>query len=215
VVSPFEVLGVDPDADEAAVVRAYRERVKEVHPDHGGTAEEFQLVQTAYEEALAALGGETDALEPERDEESGPQRQGTRVEYLNYEVLDDHGWSLDDEALFEKAADADLDPTDYGQFLVQPHEYLLEAAENRGFSWPYACRGGACANCAVAVVAGEMEMPSSHVLSSEMLDRGFRLSCISGPTTDEMQVVFNLKHLPELEELRLPAQRFDPAQATD
>jgi len=215
VVSPFEVLGVDPDADEAAIVRAYRQRVKEVHPDHGGTTEEFQLVQTAYEEALAALDAETDALERESDDEAEPQRQGTRVEYLNYEVLDDHGWSLDDEALFEKAAGADLDPADYGQFLVQPHEYLLEAAENRGFSWPYACRGGACANCAVAVVTGEMEMPSSHVLSSEMVDRGYRLSCISGPTTDEMQVVFNLKHLPELEELRLPAQRFHHAQPTD
>ena len=214
-VSPFEVLGVDPDADEAAIVRAYRQRVKEVHPDHGGTTEEFQLVQTAYEEALAALDAETDALERESDDEAEPQRQGTRVEYLNYEVLDDHGWSLDDEALFEKAAGADLDPADYGQFLVQPHEYLLEAAENRGFSWPYACRGGACANCAVAVVTGEMEMPSSHVLSSEMVDRGYRLSCISGPTTDEMQVVFNLKHLPELEELRLPAQRFHHAQPTD
>ncbi|MFB6354176.1 MAG: ferredoxin, partial [Halobacteriales archaeon] len=26
------------------------------------------------------------------------------VEYLNYEVLDDHGWSLEDDDLFEKAA---------------------------------------------------------------------------------------------------------------
>ncbi|MDY7081629.1 MAG: ferredoxin, partial [Halobacteria archaeon] len=30
------------------------------------------------------------------------------VKYLNYEVLDDHGWSMDDDDLFEKAADADL-----------------------------------------------------------------------------------------------------------
>jgi ferredoxin len=213
--SPFEILGVDRDADEAAIVRAYRQRVKDVHPDHGGTVEEFKLVQTAYEEALASLESETGALEPDSDTEPQPQRQGTKVEFLNYQVLDDRGWDLDDDDLFEKAADADLDPSDYGQFLIQPHEYLLEGAENRGFSWPYACRGGACANCAVAVVSGEMEMPSSHVLSSEMVERGYRLSCISGPTTDAMQVVFNLKHLPELEELRLPAQRFDHAQATD
>jgi len=24
------------------------------------------------------------------------------VEYLNYEVLDDHGWSMDDDDLFER-----------------------------------------------------------------------------------------------------------------
>ena len=31
------------------------------------------------------------------------------VEYLNYEVLDDHGWNMDDEDLFDEAADAGLD----------------------------------------------------------------------------------------------------------
>ncbi|MFB6193450.1 MAG: ferredoxin, partial [Halobaculum sp.] len=31
------------------------------------------------------------------------------VEYLNYEVLDDHGWEMEDDDLFEKAADAGLD----------------------------------------------------------------------------------------------------------
>jgi len=44
------VLGVDVDADAATVRRAYRERVKEVHPDtEGGDAETFQKVNDAYE----------------------------------------------------------------------------------------------------------------------------------------------------------------------
>jgi ferredoxin len=211
--SPFEILGIDPDANETEIVRAYRQRVKEAHPDHGGSAREFQRVKAAYE---AAQAGRTDGvLDTESEAESEPTPEGTTVEFLNYETLDDHGWELDDEDLFEKAAAADLDPADYGKILVQPHEHLLEAAENRGFSWPFACRGGACANCAVAVVEGEMEMPSNHVLSPEMIDRGFGLSCISGPITDEMKVVFNIKHLPGLDELRLPAQRFNRARPTD
>ena len=44
------VLGVDADAEPAAVRSAYRERVKEVHPDtDGGDAETYQRVNDAYE----------------------------------------------------------------------------------------------------------------------------------------------------------------------
>lgn len=45
----FEVLGVDPGADEEAVREAYRERVKEVHPDNGGSQAAFRRVRAAYE----------------------------------------------------------------------------------------------------------------------------------------------------------------------
>lgn len=44
------VLGVDVDAEQAAIRRAYRESVKEVHPDaEGGDSESFQRVNEAYE----------------------------------------------------------------------------------------------------------------------------------------------------------------------
>lgn len=46
--SPHEVLGVDPDADAETVQRRYRELVKEVHPDAGGSAQEFKRVRKAY-----------------------------------------------------------------------------------------------------------------------------------------------------------------------
>jgi hypothetical protein len=47
--SPFETLRVDPDADAEEIEQAYRERVIEAHPDHGGSAAEFQAVRVAYE----------------------------------------------------------------------------------------------------------------------------------------------------------------------
>ena len=212
--SPFEVLDIYPDADEAEIRRAYRECVLEAHPDHGGSAEEFQRVRAAYEQLRAGhdLGDETD---PELEEETEPERDATRVEYLDYEVLDDHGWDVGDADLFETAADADLDPADYGKFLVQPGESLLEAAENRGFAWPYACRGGACANCAVAVVEGELDMPADTILPPEMKAHGIRLSCNGVPITDEMKVLYNIKHLPGLDDLRLPPRPFEQAYAGD
>ncbi|MFB6171083.1 MAG: ferredoxin Fer [Haloarculaceae archaeon] len=241
--SPFDILGIDPDADEAAVVEAYRRRVKESHPDHGGSASEFRAVKAAYEQIRDGYDGEDDgrSLDGEGRDEPGAERaagqrggadrtyrQGrrarrgeperendTRVEYLNYEVVDERGWALGDDDLFEKASNADLDPDDYGRFLVEPHESLLEAAENRGFAWPYACRGGACANCAVWLQSGELSMPVDHILPPGMMDRGIRLSCNGMPVTDELQVVYNVKNLPGLDDLQLPPHPFARAQSDD
>ena len=216
--SPFETLQIDPDADETEIEQAYRRRVKETHPDHGGSAREFQAVRAAYEAIDAGYydeTGEIDSTEGGEPESEDEERTDSRVEYLNYELLADHGWNLDDEDLFEKAADEGFDTADHGRIVVQQNETLLEAAENRGFEWPYACRGGACANCAVAVIEGAMEMPVNHILPPEMLDRGVRLSCNATPTTEEMKVVYNLKHLPDLDELRLPPRPFERAYGDD
>ncbi|WP_135821670.1 ferredoxin Fer [Halostella litorea] len=215
--SPFEVLRVDPTADEEEVERAYRRRVLETHPDQNGSAREFRRVQAAYE-AIQSERRLPDApsMDDGGDADDEPARpEGTRVEYLNYEVLDDYGWSLDDDDLFEKAAAEGLTDTERGRFLNDPHVPLLEGAENCGFSWPYSCRGGACANCAVAVTEGELEMPVDHILSDELVDRGIRLSCVGTPVTDELNVVYNVKHLPALDDLLLPARSFDGAAGSD
>ncbi|TXK17337.1 J domain-containing protein [Homoserinibacter sp. GY 40078] len=47
--SPYEILRVSADASEAELRRAYRMRVRETHPDHGGVAAEFHAVQLAWE----------------------------------------------------------------------------------------------------------------------------------------------------------------------
>ena len=227
--SPFDVLGVDPDAEDAEIKRAYRRRAKDAHPDQGGSVEEFQRVRAAYEairsgaverfdgtEAAAGTDGTSgtdgNASGPDGVAADAADLDRTWVEYLNFGVFDDHGWSLSDEDLFERAAAADLDATDYGRFFVEPDETLLEAAENRGFAWPFACRGGACANCAVVVTEGELSTPVDHILPPRMVERGVRLSCVGEPLTDELRVVYNVKHMPDLEELRLPPRPFERAQ---
>ena len=47
--SPFAVLGVTPDASETELRRAYRRRLREAHPDTGGSPAEFHAVQRAWE----------------------------------------------------------------------------------------------------------------------------------------------------------------------
>ena len=122
------------------------------------------------------------------------------VEYVNYEVLDDHGWSMDDDDLFEKAADAGLDEEDYGEIEVNMGEYILEAAEAQGFDWPFSCRAGACANCAAILTEGEINMDMQQILSDdEVEERNVRLTCIGSPAEDEVKIVYNAKHLDYLQ----------------
>ena len=201
--SPFEVLGVDPDADEDEIRRAYRQRAKDLHPDQGGTRREFRILKAAYEEVSRGDGRDWDEVVTDDDGET-LGRTESHVEYLDYEIVEEYGWSLDDDDLFEKAGNVRLDDRDYGTFVVEGDESVLEAAETAGFDCPFSCRGGACANCAVAVVSGEMELYHDHVIPEDLTERGIQLSCIGTPATSEIQVVFNVKHLPELEELRLP-----------
>ena len=216
--SPFEVLRIDEDADEAAVERAYRKRVKEAHPDQGGTVEEFQLVRRAYREIdeQSRNGNGADAADVTEvdladDGDEAAEVDPVRVEFLDYDVLADYGWSLDDDDLFTKASHASLGAAEHGRLLVEPDESLLEAAENRGFGWPFSCRGGACANCAVYLVEGELSQPANHIMPEELAERGFRLSCNGYPLSDELKLVFNVKHLPELDDLILPPGPFNRA----
>jgi ferredoxin len=214
--SPFDVLRIDSDADEEEIEAAYRKRVKQAHPDHGGSAEEFREVKTAYEKL--EVGYQSNGTSAERDEvgdqaedSDETQRFSSEVTYLNYDILGDFGWRTDDKDLFEKAADADLDEVDFGQFLVAPGQSLLEAAEDHDFAWPFACRGGACANCAILLLEGELSMPVSHVLPADLMERGFRLSCNGMAVSDELKIIYNVKHMPELEELLLPPDPFEHA----
>ncbi len=122
------------------------------------------------------------------------------VEYLNYEAVDDNGWDMYDDNIFEKANDLDLSDGDYGSIEVNQGEYILEAAEAQGYDWPFSCRAGACANCAAIVVGGEVDMDMQQILSDEEVeDKNVRLTCVGTPSTDEVRIVYNAKHLDYLQ----------------
>jgi DnaJ-class molecular chaperone len=60
--NPYSVLGVDKDADEEKVKKAYRELAKEHHPDRGGDEERFKEIQAAYDQITSDepdIGGGT------------------------------------------------------------------------------------------------------------------------------------------------------------
>lgn len=53
----LSVFGLSLPCTADDVKRAYRQKVREVHPDRGGAAADFIAVQQAYETALFMVGG--------------------------------------------------------------------------------------------------------------------------------------------------------------
>ncbi len=132
------------------------------------------------------------------------------VEYLDYAVVERRGWGLDDPDLFARAAGADLDSSAHGRLQVDPNQSLLDAVGETDLSWPHACRGGACSNCAVYVVDGEVTMSGDHILPDDLVRDGqVRLACVATPTTEEVNLVYGVRHLDVLEDLVLPTEGFD------
>lgn len=129
-----------------------------------------------------------------------PVQVGTTVEYLDYDVIEAQGWSIDDPDLFEKASQASLDTEQYGTVSVKPGEYVLDAAESDGHDWPYFCRAGGCVDCAAIAVEGDVEMERCGSLSDEEVEEErLRLTCVGSPTTDTVKLIINAKELDSLE----------------
>jgi membrane protease YdiL (CAAX protease family) len=91
---PFAVLGVDEDADRAEIKRAYRERLKEVHPDQGGSKEELERVRDAYETITAGdadtpgttVDDRSDAVTPESSVDDPGTTGGNKLRALGVGV---------------------------------------------------------------------------------------------------------------------------------
>lgn len=118
------------------------------------------------------------------------------VEYLNYETVEDRDWEPYDDDIFERAANLDLSDADHGTLEVSETDFILDAAEEAGYEWPYSCRTGIDANCAAIVHEGEIEMGRQQILSTEEIeDKNVRLTCVGTPATDEVKLIFNAKEL--------------------
>jgi len=81
VANAYQVLGVERDASDKVITRAYRERVLVTHPDRGGSNEGFIAVQGAYEELRnplrrAVLDAELDLCAKKRTK-AGARRTAT------------------------------------------------------------------------------------------------------------------------------------------
>jgi curved DNA-binding protein CbpA len=109
--SHYDVLGLPPDADEAAIKRAYRKAAQSSHPDReGGDPERFQRIQLAY-----------DVLsDPERRERYDQTGESDKAQTLESQI---------DEALaslFQKVIDMNNPPANIIQAAMD------EVRQNQG-----------------------------------------------------------------------------------
>ncbi len=63
-------LGLRLPCTEADLKQAYRQRVKQMHPDHGGDQQRFLRLQADFEEALAYLARHAQASSPPPEREA-------------------------------------------------------------------------------------------------------------------------------------------------
>ncbi len=50
--NPYEILGLQHDASESEIKKAYRDHARKAHPDKGGTEEEFKQINEAYTQIM-------------------------------------------------------------------------------------------------------------------------------------------------------------------
>lgn len=123
------------------------------------------------------------------------------IEYLNYQAIPEHGWDIEDDDLFEKAAGADLDEKDHGTFEIRGTRYILDGAEDADHKWPFECRAASCAYCTMIVYEGEVKMDMDLILTDEEVEeRDIYLSCQSIPESDEVKIVYNAMYEDYLQE---------------
>lgn len=192
---PYRILDVSRDSTSEEIEDAYRKKAKETHPDLGGSSQEFKKVKDAYE-----------IITEESDSSSVSSSSApvfvypAKVNYVNYQ---DIVAEYDSKPTLENMKKY-FKNTDCKSFTVEKDQYILEGAESAGNSWPYSCRGGACSNCVVRLINGSVSTPSYHILTEELLKKGYRLTCIGKPMSEEIDLVYNIRDRPELKELLLP-----------
>ena len=96
---PHDILGVEPDADFETIRRAYLTRAQTVHPDAGGSREEFVRLHAAYEVVVDRLARGT----PSQDQQSAEEHTGQGVEAKSFEDIKKDIWESPAERFAQRS----------------------------------------------------------------------------------------------------------------
>jgi ferredoxin len=83
---------------------------------------------------------------------------------------------------------------------VDEDEFILDAAEAEGFSLPFSCRAGTCSTCTGRVLEGDIQEAGGNpdmFFNKSQRAAGFRLLCISCPTSDCTVLIHQEPHISE------------------
>jgi ring-1,2-phenylacetyl-CoA epoxidase subunit PaaE len=77
------------------------------------------------------------------------------------------------------------------EFLVEPDETVLTAAQREGEDPPFSCQIGACSTCRAKLVSGKVFMDERDSLTDEEIEEGYVLTCQAHPLTDDVVIDYD------------------------
>lgn len=75
---------------------------------------------------------------------------------------------------------------------VDAHETILDAALRVRPDTPFACAGGVCGTCRARLLSGSVTMTENYALEPDEIEQGFVLSCQSHPTSERVEVSYDV-----------------------
>ena len=75
---------------------------------------------------------------------------------------------------------------------VPAKKTILDTLLETGYDPPYSCSAGACSTCMAKIIKGSVEMETCHALDDEEVANGYILTCQSHPTSDELELTYEV-----------------------